>query len=542
METSNLEFARSHSNCKVSPLVAVIRRTRFIFLVLGFGLILGLMLWLVLTLTQLYRSVAVGASPLLANVLVGLLVFLLLLLVAVLVYYSWLFSRSGKSRKQRSAPPELSDQKTAVADQALQAVRRQVDQIQDRVAQQALLARSQAVAQDLQRRELRIVVFGTGSAGKTSLVNALLGRVAGEVSPTLGTTTVGETYRFDLKGIHRQLFITDTPGLLEVGVAGTEREQLARELATQADLLLFVVDADLTQSEFLVLERLETIGKRLILVLNKTDRYTDDDVQAVLERLRERTAGRLDPRDIVAIAARPEPVLLEPNQAVASAPVLVPLIRRLAHILQTEGDELLADNILLQAQRLGDNVRELIDEQRRIKAERLVNRFQWIGAGAIWVTPLPVVDLLATAAVNAQMVVDLGQVYGCEINLARGKELALSLAKTLGGLGILAGAIELVTTALELSVGGYVVGKSIQSLSAAYLTRIAGKSFIEYFRNDQDWGDGGISGMVQRQFELNRRDEFVKIFIQEAIYQLPREAFNRQRTAGHAQAEERKAP
>ena len=70
------------------------------------------------------------------------------------------------------------------------------------------------------------------------------------------------------------------------------------------------------------------------------------------------------------------------------------------------------------------------------------------------------------------------------------------------------------------------VGKSIQSISAAYLTRIAGKSFVEYFRNDQDWGDGGISGVVQRQFELNRRDEFVKAFVKEAIAQLPKEAIN----------------
>jgi hypothetical protein len=66
-----------------------------------------------------------------------------------------------------------------------------------------------------------------------------------------------------------------------------------------------------------------------------------------------------------------------------------------------------------------------------------------------------------------------------------------------------------------------VVGKAIQSISAAYMTRIAGKSFIEYFRQDQDWGDGGITEVVQRQFELNRRDEFIKVFIQEAIAKLP---------------------
>jgi uncharacterized protein len=100
------------------------------------------------------------------------------------------------------------------------------------------------------------------------------------------------------------------------------------------------------------------------------------------------------------------------------------------------------------------------------------------------------------------------------------------LAKTLAGLGILTSAIELVSTALELSIGGYVVGKSIQSISAAYLTRIAGKSFIEYFRNDQDWGDGGITAVVQQQFELNRRGEFVKAFVKDAIAQLPKEAIN----------------
>jgi uncharacterized protein len=211
---------------------------------------------------------------------------------------------------------------------------------------------------------------------------------------------------------------------------------------------------------------------------------------------------------------------------VQAKPNIVALIRQIVGILRAEGEELLADNILLQAQRLGEDVRQVINEERSRKANRLVDRFQWIGAGVIWVTPLPVVDLLATAAVNAQMVIEIGRVYGCEMDFERGKELALSLAKTLAGLGILTGVVEVVTTALELSVGGYVVGKSIQSISAAYLTRIAGKSFVEYFSNDQDWGDGGISAVVQRQFELNRRDQFVKAFVKEAIAQLPKEAVN----------------
>jgi hypothetical protein len=79
------------------------------------------------------------------------------------------------------------------------------------------------------------------------------------------------------------------------------------------------------------------------------------------------------------------------------------------------------------------------------------------------------------------------------------------------------GAVTIVTTALQLSIGGIIVGRAIQAVTTAYLTRIAGKSFIEYFRHDQDWGDGGITEVVQRQFQLNRRDEFIKSFVQEAI-------------------------
>ena len=361
------------------------------------------------------------------------------------------------------------------------------------------------------------MVFGTGSAGKTSLVNAVMGRMVGKVNSPMGTTTVGETYCLRLKGMERRILITDTPGILEAGVAGTEREQLARELATSADLLLFVVDNDLRRSEYQPLKALAEIGKRSLLVLNKTDLYTEEDTQRILAKLRERVRGFIPTNDVVAISANPQEVELENGDVFRSEPEIVPLLRRMAAILRAEGEDLVADNILLQSIRLGEEAKKLIDSQRRRQANKIVDRFQWIGAGVVSVTPLPGVDLLATAAVNAQMVVEIGRIYGCELNMERGRELALSLAKTLASLGIVKGAIQLVSTALQLNVATLVLGKAIQGVTAAYLTRIAGKSFIEYFRHDQDWGDGGMTEVVQRQFQLNRRDEFVKAFISEAI-------------------------
>ncbi|NET74252.1 MAG: YcjF family protein, partial [Sphaerospermopsis sp. SIO1G2] len=117
----------------------------------------------------------------------------------------------------------------------------------------------------------------------------------------------------------------------------------------------------------------------------------------------------------------------------------------------------------------------------------------------------------------ASDLVEIGKVYGCDLNMERGRELALSLGKTIAGLGIVKGAVSIISTALQMNISTFLVGRAIQGVTAAYLTRIAGKSFIEYFRHDQDWGDGGMTEVVQQQFQINRRDEFIKGFIQEAI-------------------------
>ncbi len=489
---------------------------RLFTLIIGLSLILGLMLWLINSLYRLYIQISFTA-PLLANLLLLLLIVLLGMLIYALIYYMGLFQQSPTRAPQGRLAPKIPVEKTEAAEETLKAVRKQVKQIQDEVARQELLTRSREIEANLARGELLVVVFGTGSAGKTSLVNALIGRMVGKIGAPMGTTEVGETYSLKLKGLNRQILITDTPGILEAGVVGTQREQLARQLATEADLLLFVVDNDLRQSEYEPLRRLAEIGKRSLLVLNKTDLYTDTDKETILARLRQRVRGFIATMDVVAITANPQAAQLENGAIIQPDADIMPLIRRLAAVLRAEGEDLVADNILLQSQRLGEEARRLIDVQRKRQAEKVVERFQWIGAGVIAVTPLPVVDLLATAAVNAQMVVEIGRIYGCELNMERGRELALSLGKTLASLGIVKGAIELLSTALQLNVATLVVGKAIQGVTAAYLTRIAGKSFIEYFRHDQDWGDGGITEVVQRQFQLNRKDEFIKAFVQEAI-------------------------
>jgi uncharacterized protein len=489
-------------------------------LIIGLSVIFGLMIGLVTSIYRLYIQIAFTA-PLLADILLLLIIALLGLLIYVLVYYFYLLPRRKKTHRglrPSSRPPiQIPVEKNEAAGETIKAVRQQVQQIQDRVAREVLWQKSREIEENLARGEVRVVVFGTGSAGKTSLINALIGQMVGNVEATMGTTAAGETYRLRMKGVDRELLITDTPGILEAGVAGGQRETLARELATGADLLLFVVDNDLRQSEYAPFSRLIDIGKRSLLVFNKTDLYTDEDRDLILKHLKARLKGSILSADIIAITANPQPIQLAHGPIIEPQPDILPLIKRLAAVLRAEGEDLVADNILLQSQRLGEEARKIIDRQRKRQADKIIDRYQWIGAGVIAVTPLPVLDLLATAAVNAQMVVEIGKIYGCEINSDRGRELAVSLGKTLVSLGVVKGAVELLARALQLNLATYLVGKAIQGVSAAYLTRIAGKSFIEYFRHDQDWGDGGMTEVVQRQFQLSRKEEFVKSFVVDAI-------------------------
>ena len=403
------------------------------------------------------------------------------------------------------------------AQQNLAAIDQLLERIRDDVQRQALQQERLRVEAQLQRGDLVLVVFGSGSVGKTSLIRALLRQVVGEVGAAMGSTRSSTSYRLRLRGLSRGLVLVDTPGILEAGAAGQQREQLARQQAASADLLLLVVDGDLRAAEMEVFTALASLGKRLLLVLNKCDLRGEAEENQLLDILRSRGAGRLAPDDVVAASASPQSVPMPGGRPLQVEPEVEPLLRRIASVLHRDGEDLIADNILLQSRRLSDTGRRLLGDQRRRDAERIIDRYMWISAGVLVVTPLPVVDLLGTAAVNAQMVIEIGRIYGVSLSKASAQELALSVGRTLASLGVIQGGLGLIGTALSLNLPALLLGKAVQAVGAAWLTRIAGRSFTTYFLQDQDWGDGGLQEVVQRQYDLNRRDSALRQFLDLAI-------------------------
>ena len=84
-------------------------------------------------------------------------------------------------------------------------------------------------------------------------------------------------------------------------------------------------------------------------------------------------------------------------------------------------------------------------------------------------------------------------------------------------MGILKAGLSIVSASLTTSLPTMLISKSIQSVTAGLLIKIVGQSLIEYFRNGQDWGDGGVQEIVNKFFKLNKKEEILKQFVKEAI-------------------------
>ena len=431
-------------------------------------------------------------------------------------YRQWRRRPKPGSQPNDTAMPAPTSRREA-AERSLGSVDRLLERLQDDVARQSLQKERERVARELERGDLVVVVFGTGSSGKTSLIRALLRDIVGDVGAAMGSTSESQRYRLRLRGLDRGVQLVDTPGILESGLDGRSREQEARQHASRADLMIVVVDGDLRRSELEVVHSLSGLGKRLLLVLNKCDLRGEEEERRLLLLLRQRCAGWLQADDVIPTSACPQSLPRPGERPLQPPPEIGLLVRRLAAVLHADGDELLADNILLQCKDLGAAGRDLLDRQRSQEARRIVDRYTWISAGVVAATPLPGVDLLGTAAVNAQMVMELGAVYGIQLTRNRAQELAVSVGRTLAGLGVVKGGVALIGTALSVNLPTLLLGRAVQGVAAGWLTRIAGSSFITYFQQDQDWGDGGIQDVVQHHFELNRRDRSLKAFLDAAL-------------------------
>jgi small GTP-binding protein len=372
---------------------------------------------------------------------------------------------------------------------------------------------------------VEIAVFGEISTGKSALINALVGQVVADVDVQGGWTK--EVWHVAWQGAGycvpglagSEVVLVDTPGLNEVG--GADRTLMAHQAAERADLILFVTDSDLNQTEHSALLTLAEVHKPIVLVLNKVDLYPPPQRERLLEVLRsERVAELITPENIVMTAADPREIEYVIESASGEQrhewrkppPDITQLKARILEVLASEGKELLTLNAAMYAADRTDRIASIRVELRDRRARQIIGSYAGIKALAVALNPVPVTDVLGGSAVDVTMVVTLAHVYGLEFSTTNARNLIASIAKSAGWVMLGEATTHVLSSAFKGLTFGYgtVLTAIPQGAAAGYGSFIVGKAAKYYFEHGSSWGGESPKAVVRRILQQTDKSSVIE--------------------------------
>ena len=384
--------------------------------------------------------------------------------------------------------------------------------------------------QKLDQGIIRIAAFGLVSRGKSAVLNALLGEKVLQTGPLNGVTQWPRSVRWTLStespsdgGQKVQVELIDTPGLDEI--EGQARANMARDVARQADLILFIVAGDITRTEYQALCELRQAQKPMILVFNKIDLYPERDRQAIYQNLQQLGAGNssskrleelLSPDEIVMVAAEPTPVEVRvewPNGKVSYEweclpPQIDELKQKILKILNREGRSLLALNALVQVREAETNMARKMLEIREKEAEDLIWKFIKYKALAVGLNPIAFLDILGGAVADLALIRELAKLYNLPMTSYEAGKLWKTIVFSSGGLllGELGSSLML---GLGKSAAAISAGENPSNFTAFGGTAIAqagiagygayavGRAAQVYLEQGCTWGEMGANTVIR---------------------------------------------
>ena len=134
-----------------------------------------------------------------------------------------------------------------------------------------------------------IAIVGRPNVGKSTLMNKLIKEKVAIVSDKAGTT------RDQIKGIinigENQYIFMDTPGIHKPKhLLGEHMTNVALDTLNNADLILFMLDGTqgISTGDMFVNENAKNSKTPIVLIINKIDKMTDEDIALKLEEVKEK--------------------------------------------------------------------------------------------------------------------------------------------------------------------------------------------------------------------------------------------------------------
>lgn len=365
------------------------------------------------------------------------------------------------------------------------------------------------ILQGLTRQMLTLAIVGDKAVGKTTLKERLAQQ---QDWPQWNLSTIHEISLAELQSF-------------EAGHSNA--------IAT-SDVVLFVIQGDLSQSEWNGIETLRNLQKRVFLLINKQDQYLPAQLERIKTQVKTNVKSLIAPEKIVAIATSPTPITVRRHQSNGSyidslesqVPQLDTLFTQLQSLDAQAVSQLVLQQSLQQAQILQQTVRDRLNEVRRDRAVPLVERYQWIAAGTTFANPLPSLDMVATAVITGKLVQELSALYDVRLSVQNAQDIAAVMVKTLIQMGSVEVTTQLLAQVLKTNLATFVAGGLVQGVGAAYFTRVAGYTLIECFEQQPFEEkrfplDGAkVTQAIQRVLQQHQRLDLLKDLAMQAKQRL----------------------
>ena len=400
-----------------------------------------------------------------------------------------------------------------------------------------------AALEKIEQQVIKIATFGLVSRGKSAVVNALLGQKILETGPLHGVTQWPKSIRWTANE-KVQIELIDTPGLDEI--AGEARANMAKEVAGQADLILFIVAGDITRTEYDALCQLKQSHKPLILVFNKIDLYPEQDRETIYQQLQQlgkntRRLPILSADDIICVAAEPQPIAVRVEYSdrileewETPPPQIEALRQKILTILNQEGRSLLAINALFQAKEAQENISQKTVTIRQEEADAIIWKYAQYKALAIAMNPIAVLDIAGGLVTDLFLIRSLARLYGLPITSFEAGKLWQKILVSSGGLLLSELGSSLIlgigkTAAVFESPGAlttYASTAFLQGGVAGYSTYIVGKAAKQYLANGCSWGPWGASTVIDNILSEVHGNTFIYRLFQSQKAESPTQDFN----------------
>ncbi len=121
-----------------------------------------------------------------------------------------------------------------------------------------------------------------------------------------------------------------------------------------------------------------------------------------------------------------------------------------------------------------------LETLRRKRFKGVQNRTQWVVAGAVFASPVPTTDVLALSVANGLMVQEMAEIWSCSLKAETLQLIAKQLAVTAIAQGVVEWSGHALLSVAKLHGGSWFAAGAMQAISAAYLTRVVGRSMADW--------------------------------------------------------------